>query len=59
MSEIEGNIRKALERGEIVEMNSIPIYKGPFRIPASITIKAEGSGGFYEYVTILNPQECR
>ncbi|OTA16775.1 hypothetical protein Xvie_01453 [Xenorhabdus vietnamensis] len=55
MSEIERNIKKALERGEIVEMSSIPSYKGSSRILVGITIKAEGSGGFYEYVTILNP----
>ncbi|WP_051861133.1 RHS repeat-associated core domain-containing protein [Xenorhabdus bovienii] len=55
MSGVEGRIRKALEQGQVVEMDSIPIYKGPSRIPAGITMKAEGSGGFYEYVTVLNP----
>ncbi|MGV7963483.1 RHS repeat-associated core domain-containing protein [Photorhabdus tasmaniensis] len=55
MSGVEGRIRKALEQGEVVEMSSIPIYKGPSRIPAGITMKAEGSGGFFEYVTVLNP----
>uniref|UniRef100_UPI0036DAF395 DNA/RNA non-specific endonuclease n=1 Tax=Photorhabdus sp. RM322S TaxID=3342825 RepID=UPI0036DAF395 len=55
MSKIEGDIRKALERGEIVEMSSIPIYKGPSRIPAGVTIKAEGSDGFFTHVTVLNP----
>lgn len=55
MSGVEGRIRKALEQGQLVEMSSVPIYKGPSRIPAGITMKAEGSGGFYEYVTVLNP----
>ncbi|WP_242689342.1 hypothetical protein [Photorhabdus cinerea] len=55
MSGIEGRIRKALEQGEVVEISSIPIYKGPSRIPADITMKAEGSGDFFEYITILNP----
>ncbi len=36
-------------------MSSVPYYKGVSRIPAGITIKAEGTGGFYEYVTVLNP----
>ncbi|MED9092836.1 RHS repeat-associated core domain-containing protein, partial [Escherichia marmotae] len=55
MSGIEGRIRKALEQGEVVDLNITPIYHGPSRIPAGITIKAEGSGGFFEHVTVLNP----
>ena len=55
MSGIEGRIRKALEQGEIIDLNITPIYHGPSRIPAGITIKAEGSGGFFEHVTVLNP----
>ena len=55
MSKIEGNIRKALERGEIIDMNVTPIYKGDCRIPAGITIKASGNQGFFEHVTVLNP----
>jgi RHS repeat-associated protein len=55
MSAVEGRIRKALEQGGSVDMNILPIYHGPSRIPAGLTIKAEGTGGFFEYVTILNP----
>ncbi|BES85623.1 hypothetical protein PEC302110_27200 [Pectobacterium araliae] len=55
MSSIEGRIRKALERGEIVDVSVTPIYKGPSRIPAGITMNAQGSGGFFESVTLLNP----
>ncbi len=55
MSGIEGRVRKAAEQGQIIEMSSVPYYKGVSRIPAGVTIKAEGTGGFYEYVTVLNP----
>ncbi|WP_455842893.1 RHS repeat-associated core domain-containing protein [Lelliottia jeotgali] len=55
MSAVEGRIRKALEQGQIVDVNIAPIYHGPSRIPAGITIKAEGSGGLFEHVTVLNP----
>lgn len=47
MSAVEGRIRKALEQGQIVDVNIAPIYHGPSRIPAGITIKAEGSGGLF------------
>lgn len=52
---IEGRIRKTLEQGEVVDLNITPIYHGPSRMLADITIKAEGSGGFFEHVTVLNP----
>ncbi|MDR0173144.1 RHS repeat domain-containing protein [Enterobacter sichuanensis] len=55
MSAVEGRIRKALEQGETIDLNITPIYHGPSRIPAGITIKAEGTGGFFEHVTVLNP----
>ncbi len=55
MSSVEGRIRKALERGETVDMSVTPIYKGPSRIPAGITIHAEGNRGFFESLTLLNP----
>ena len=55
MSSVEGRIRKALERGETVDVLITPMYKGPSRIPAGITIDAQGSGGFREIVTLLNP----
>ncbi|MFG0766078.1 DNA/RNA non-specific endonuclease [Pseudomonas sp. TYF_15] len=60
MSAVEGRIRKALEQGQVVDVNIVPIYHGPCRIPAGITIKAEGSGGLFENLTVLSPpQECR
>ncbi|WP_180269731.1 RHS repeat-associated core domain-containing protein, partial [Erwinia amylovora] len=55
MSSVEGRVRKALERGETIDMSVIPIYKGPSRIPAGITIYAEGNRGFFESLTLLNP----
>ncbi|MCO1619004.1 RHS repeat-associated core domain-containing protein, partial [Pseudomonas putida] len=55
MSAVEGRIRKALEQGQVVDVNIVPIYHGPSRIPAGITIKAEGSGGLFENLTVLNP----
>lgn len=38
-------------------MSSVPYYKSVSRIPAGVTTKAEGTGGFYEYVTVLNHPE--
>lgn len=55
MSAVEGRIRKALEQGQVVDVNIVPIYHGPSRIPAGITIKAEASGGLFENLTVLNP----
>lgn len=55
MSAVEGRIRKALEQGQVVDVNIVPIYHGPCRIPAGITIKAEGSGGLFENLTVLSP----
>ncbi|WP_373421616.1 DNA/RNA non-specific endonuclease [Erwinia billingiae] len=55
MSGVEGRIRKALENGEVIDISVTPIYKGPSRIPAGITINTEGNGGFFESLTLLNP----
>lgn len=38
-----------------VDVSITPTYKGPSRIPAGITINAQGSGGFFENITLLNP----
>jgi len=46
ISAVEGRIRKALEQGQVVDVNMAPIYHGISRIPAGITIKAEGWGAF-------------
>ena len=55
MSAVEGRIRKALEQGQVVDVNIAPIYHGSSRIPTGITIKAEESGGLFEHVTVLKP----
>lgn len=54
MSAVEGRIGKALEQGRVVDVNIAPIYPGPSRIPAGITIKVEGSGGsMLQYLNLL------
>jgi RHS repeat-associated protein len=55
MSSVEARIRKALEGGEVVDLSITPLYKGSSRIPAGITINAQGNKGFSEFITLINP----
>jgi hypothetical protein len=38
-----------------VEYSSTPIYNGDNLIPQAVTIRAQGSGGFDQWVSVLNP----
>lgn len=54
MSNIEGQIRAAVENGQVVTYSVTPIYNGNYLVPRGITIKATGSEGLNIYQTILN-----
>jgi hypothetical protein len=54
MSGFEAQIRAAVERGEIVDFRSTPIYDGNALVPRAITLEATGSNGFSLQVSILN-----
>jgi RHS repeat-associated protein len=55
MRDFESQTRAAVEGGQTVEYSSTPIYNGDNPIPQGITIRAQGSGGFDQWVTVLNP----
>jgi hypothetical protein len=54
MRDFETAVRKAVEAGETVNYQVIPIYKGNNLIPSGVTLSAKGTGGFKLDVTILN-----
>ncbi len=54
MRDIESQVRKAVENGEIVEYISTPIYNGSDLIPMGVKISAKGDGGLDIFTTILN-----
>ncbi|EIR7571115.1 DNA/RNA non-specific endonuclease, partial [Salmonella enterica subsp. enterica serovar Agbeni] len=55
MRDFESQVRTAVEKGEIVEYTSTPIYKGDNPVPRGVTMTAKGNQGFNLDVTILNP----
>jgi hypothetical protein len=54
MSSLEAQIRAAIEGGQIVSFEAVPVYMESALIPRGVTIRAEGDQGFLLYVTILN-----
>ncbi|OAB34383.1 DNA/RNA non-specific endonuclease [Paenibacillus glacialis] len=54
MRGFETSVRNAVDAGEIVRYQSIPIYKGDNLTPIGVTLKARGIDGFSMDVTILN-----
>jgi DNA-entry nuclease len=54
MRDFDTSVRKAVEAGETVNYQAIPIYQGDNLIPSGVTLHAKGSGGFNLDVTILN-----
>jgi hypothetical protein len=54
MSKIEGQVRLAVDAGQTVEYEAIPIYEGQALKPARVRIRARGSNGLDIDVTIEN-----
>jgi RHS repeat-associated protein len=54
MRGFENQVRAALEAGETVRYQAIPIYNGADLVPRGITLQAVGSGGLQLNVTVLN-----
>jgi len=54
MRGFENQIRAAVEQGQIVTMEVVPVYSGTQPIPRGITITARGDRGFELAVTVLN-----
>ena len=55
MSGFEGQVRRAVEGGEIVDYASTPVNVGNELVPRGITLEATGTNGFDLGVTVLNP----
>ncbi|MTI95550.1 MAG: hypothetical protein FH749_08685, partial [Firmicutes bacterium] len=56
MSGYERMIRTAVEGGEVINYNVVPIYHGSNLVPRSVTITAQGDKGFNLALSILNRQ---
>jgi hypothetical protein len=54
MSGVEAKVRAAVEAGEVVDYWAIPIYLGSNLIPSGVTLRAQGSRGFYLDVSSIN-----
>ncbi|MGK5678142.1 DNA/RNA non-specific endonuclease [Actinoplanes sp. URMC 104] len=54
MRDIEGRVREAVEKGELVQYEVTPIYRGSDPIPLGVTIRANGNKGFEIFQTIVN-----
>ncbi|WAG63733.1 DNA/RNA non-specific endonuclease [Clostridium estertheticum] len=54
MRDFESSVRAAVENGEVVRYQSIPIHEGNNLISSGVTMSARGTGGFQLDVTILN-----
>lgn len=54
MSGYEAQIRKAVEKGQIVEYRITTAYSGSDPMPVAITVEATGDGGFSLSLSILN-----
>jgi LysM repeat protein len=55
MRGFEGQVRSAVEAGQVVQYSSVPIYHGNNLIPKGVTLIGNGSNGFDLAVTVLNP----
>ncbi|MNI73935.1 hypothetical protein D3C73_1299830 [compost metagenome] len=50
----ESAVRRAVDRGEVVRYQSIPIYDGNVLMPTGVTLKARGTNGYMLDVSIIN-----
>jgi hypothetical protein len=55
MRGFEGQVRAAVESGEVVHYTVTPIYNGSNLPPRALTLSASGSDGYYLGVSVLNP----
>ncbi|WP_082879810.1 RHS repeat-associated core domain-containing protein [Methylomonas methanica] len=55
MRGFEGQVRAAVEGGQVVDYSATPIYNGNNLIPKAVTLVGKGSGGYDLGVSILNP----
>ncbi len=55
MRDIENQERIRVEGGQVVRYTVTPVYFGDHLIPRGMTSEAQGSGGFYIGVSVLNP----
>jgi hypothetical protein len=54
MRDIENQIRKAVDSGEVIQYRVTPIYDGSRLIPIAITIEATGDKGTNIGISLLN-----
>jgi hypothetical protein len=54
MSSFERQVARAVEAGQTVRYEVVPIYRGTELVPRAVTMRATGSGGFRLDVTVLN-----
>lgn len=54
MRDFETSIRKAVDAGEVIRYQSIPVYQGDNLIPSGVTMRARGVNGFQLDATVLN-----
>ena len=54
MRDIENRVRAAVEKGELIQYEVTPIYRGSDPIPLGVTIRANGNKGFDIFQTIVN-----
>lgn len=54
MRDFESSVRLAVERGEVIRYQAIPVYNGNNLMPSGVTLKARGINGFSLDVTIVN-----
>ncbi|KIF74862.1 type IV secretion protein Rhs [Streptomyces sp. 150FB] len=46
MRRYEGQVRKAVDKGEVIEYSATPVYQGDSVIPEGVWLEAQGSDGF-------------
>lgn len=54
MRGFEDSVRAAVEGGQVVRYQAIPIYEGTNLIPTGVTLRARGIGGFNMDVSVIN-----
>lgn len=54
MRDYESSVRAAVESGQVVRYQAIPVYEGTNLMPTAVTLRAQGTGGFKLDVYIQN-----
>jgi len=55
MRGFENAVAAAARGGQTINYSAMPIYQGVNAIPRGVTIMSSGSGGHFQWVTVLNP----